>query len=90
MLPGVDANKMTVTRSSTGDGCSFTVDPLDTLAVGSQGDATFAVAYTSTGGATASGTFTVNIGPDSTITTNIPPATGAGRLLVGRNRTLDD
>ena len=85
---GVDATKMTVTRSSTGNGCSFTVDPLDTLATGSQGDATFAVAFTSTGGATASGTFTVNIGPDSTITANIPPATGAGRLLVGRNRTL--
>ena len=85
---GVDANKMTVTRSSSGDGCSFTVDPVDTLAVGSQGDTTFSVAFSSTGGATASGTFTVNIGPDSTITTNIPPATGAGRLLIGRNQTL--
>ena len=60
---GVDANKMTVTRSSSGDGCSFTVDPVDSLAVGSQGDTTFTVAYTSTGGATATGTFTVNIGP---------------------------
>ena len=85
---GVDATKMTVTRSSSGDGCSFTVDPVDTLAVGSQGDTTFSVAFTSTGGATASGTFTVNIGPDSTITTNIPPATGANRLLIGRNLTL--
>ena len=86
---GVDANKMTVTRSSSGNGCSFTVDPLDTLATGSQGDATFSVPYTSTGGATASGTFTVNIGPDSTITANIPPATGANRLLVARNLTLE-
>ena len=85
---GVDATKMTVTRSSSGDGCSFTVDPVDTLAVGSQGDTTFSVAFTSTGGATASGTFTINIGPDSTITTNIPPATGANRLLIGRNLTL--
>ena len=85
---GVDANKMTVTRSSSGNGCSFTVDPVDSLAVGSQGDTTFTVAYTSTGGATASGTFTINIGPDSTITANIPPATGAGRLLIGRNLTL--
>ncbi len=85
---GVDANKMTVTRSSSGDGCSFTVDPVDTLASGSQGDTTFSVAFSSTGGATATGTFTVNIGPDSTITTNIPPATGAGRLLIGRNQTL--
>ena len=86
---GVDANRMTVTRSSSGDGCSFTVDPVDTLAVGSQGDTTFSVAYTSTGGATASGTYTINIGPDSTITANIPPATGAGRLLIGRNLTLE-
>ena len=85
---GVDANKMTVTRSSSGDGCSFTVDPVDSLVTGSQGDTTFSVAFSSTGGATASGTFTVNIGPDSTITTNIPPATGAGRLLIGRNQTL--
>ena len=80
---GVDANKMTVTRSSSGDGCSFTVDPVDTLAVGSQGDTTFAVAFTSTGGATASGTYTINIGPDSTITYNAP--TG---LQIGRNLTL--
>ena len=86
---GVDANKMTVTRSSSGSRCSFTVDPVDTLVVGSQGDATFAVAFASTGGATASGTFTVNIGPDSTITANIPPATGAGRLQVARNLTLE-
>ena len=85
---GVDANKMTVTRSSSGNGCSFTVDPVDSLVTGSQGDTTFSVAFSSTGGATASGTFTVNIGPDSTITTNIPPATGAGRLLIGRNQTL--
>ena len=86
---GVDANKMTVTRSSSGDGCSFTVDPVNTLAVGSQGDTTFTVAYTSTGGATATGTFTVNIGPDSTITFMAPPTTGANRLLIGRNKTLE-
>ena len=76
---GVDASKMTVTRSSTGDGCSFTVDPVDSLAVGSQGDTTFAVAYTSTGGATASGTYTINIGPDSTITANIPACYRGGQ-----------
>ena len=80
---GVDATKMTVTRSSSGDGCSYTVDPVDSLATGSQGDTTFSVAFTSTGGATASGTFTVNIGPDSTIT--YTPPTG---LKLGRNRTL--
>ena len=74
---------MTVTRSSSGDGCSFTVDPVDSLAVGSQGDTTFSVAFSSTGGATASGTYTINIGPDSTITYTAP--TG---LQIGRNLTL--
>ena len=58
---GVDASKMTV--SHTGSSCTFTVDPVNNLASGSQGDTTFSVAFTSTGGATASGTFTVNIGP---------------------------
>ena len=81
---GVDANRMTVTRSSTGTGCVFTVDPVNNLPTGSQGNTTFSVAFTSTGGATASGTFTVNIGPNSTISYNAP--TG---LKVGRNRTLD-
>ena len=85
---GVDTNKMTVTRSSSGNGCSFTVDPVNNLAPGSQGDTTFSVAYTSTGGATATGTFTVNIGPDSTITYTAPPSSGANRLQIGRNLTL--
>ena len=79
---GVDATKMEVAH--IGSSCSFTVDPVDSLAVGSQGDTTFSVAYTSTGGATASGTFTVNIGPDSTISYTSP-----GTLTVGRNRTLE-
>ena len=78
---GVDATKMVVIR--TGGSCTFTVDPVDSLAPGHQGDTTFSVAFTSTGGATALGTFTVNIGPDSTITYTAP--TG---LTVGRNRTL--
>ena len=69
---GVDATKMTVTRSSTGDGCTFTVDPVDTLTPANQGDATFSVLFTSTGGDTATGTFTVNIGPDSSITYTAP------------------
>ena len=80
---GVDANRMTVTRSSSGSRCSFTVDPVNNLAPASQGDTTFSVAFSSTGGATATGSFTVNIGPDSTIAYTAP----AG-LLVGRNRTL--
>ena len=81
---GVDAARMTVTRSSSGDGCSFTVDPVNSLAAGLQGDTTFSVFFTSTGGDTATGTFTVNIGADSNIVYTAPDT-----LIVGRNRTLE-
>ena len=79
---GVDATKMTVTRSATGDGCSFTVDPVDTLLPADQGDTDFSVLFTTTGGTTATGTFTINIGADSNIVFSDP-----GTLTVGRNRT---
>ena len=70
---GVDATKMTVTRGTGANACTFTVDPVDSLAAASQGDATFSVLFTSSGGDTETGTFTVNIGPDSNIrTVNIP------------------
>ena len=72
---GVDANRMTVTRSSSGNGCTFTVAPkgynepnaADRLAPSLQGDTTFSVLFTSSGGATTTGTFTINIGPDAPI-----------------------
>ena len=65
---GVDATKLTsVTRDSAGDGCSFTVDPIDNLVASLQGDTTFSVPLSSTGGDTATATFTVNIGHDSGI-----------------------
>ena len=70
---GVDATKMTVTRGTGANACTFTVDPVNNLAPASQGDATFSVLFTSSGGDTETGTFTVNIGPDSNIrTVNIP------------------
>ena len=84
---GVDASKLTVTRTTSGDGCTFTVDPVNTLTPSNQGDVTFTVTFTSSAGtdsaSTIEGTFTVNIGPDSTISYAAP--TG---LKVGRNRTL--
>ena len=84
---GVDNTKLTgVTHS--GSSCTFTVDPINTLASGSQGDTTFTIPLTSTGGHTLDATLTVNIGPDSTITFTAPPTSGAGSLLVGTNRTL--
>ena len=70
---GVDATKMAVTRGTGANACTFTVDPVDNLAPASQGDATFSVLFTSSGGDTETGTFTVNIGPDSNIrTVNVP------------------
>ena len=78
----MDNTKLT-SVSHTGSSCTFTVDPIDTLASSLQGDTTFTVPLTSTGGHTLDATFTVNIGPDSTISYTAP--TG---LKVGRNRTL--
>ena len=69
---------MSVTRS----GCNFTITPKNV-----QGAASFTVPYTSTGGGTHSGVIPITVGPDSTITFTAPPATGAGRLQVGTNRT---
>ena len=85
---GVDASKLTVTRTTSGDGCTFTVDPVDTLTPSNQGDVTFTVTFTSSGGTDSAssidGTFTVNIGPDSTISYTAPDG-----LKIGRNRTLE-
>ncbi len=64
---GTEPTKFAVTRTTSGDGCTFTVDPVDTLSSGDLGDVTFTVPFTSTDGFTPSGTFTVNIGPDSDI-----------------------
>ena len=69
---GVDATKMTVTRGTGANACTFTVDPVNNLAAASQGDATFSVLFTSSGGDTETGTFTVNIGPDSDIVFSPP------------------
>ncbi len=69
---GVDATKFTAARTTSGNGCTFTVDPVDTLTPSNLGDVTFTVPFTSTGGSTASGTFTVNIGPDSDIVFAVP------------------
>ena len=79
---GVDSTRLT-SVSRTADTCTFTVDPIDTLASSLQGDTTFSVPLTSTGGHSLDATFTVNVGPDSAISYTAP--TG---LLVGRNRTL--
>ena len=73
---GVDTSKFTAARTTSGDGCTFTVDPVNTLTPSNQGDVTFTVTFTSSAGtgsaSTIEGTFTVNIGPDSTISYNSP------------------
>ena len=70
----------------TGSSCTFTVDPIDTLAVGLQGATTFSVPVSSTGGHTVSAAFSVNIGPDSSITVS-PPSSIA--IAASRSRTVD-
>ena len=69
---------MSVTRN----GCNFTITPKNV-----QGEASFTIPYTSSGGDTESGVIPITVGPDSTITFTAPPTTGAGRLLVAVNRT---
>ena len=68
----IDSTRLaSVTR--TANSCSFTVTPVSTLSSTLQAtNATFTVPYTSSGGATANGTISVKIGPDSTITYNAP------------------
>ena len=68
-----------VTRDSSGDGCSFTITPKSV-----QGTASFTVPLTSDGGDTENAVFSIEVGPASTVTYTAP--TG---LLVGRNRTLN-
>ena len=68
---GVDNTKLT-SVSHTGSSCTFTVDPIDALASSLQGDTSFTVPLSSTGGDSSSAAFTVNIGPDSTITYSAP------------------
>ena len=83
-----DATSVDNTRltdvTHTGSSCAFTVNPIDTLAPALQGDATFTVPLTSEGGHTRNAAFTVEVGPDSTISYMAP--TG---LKIGRNRTLE-
>ena len=80
-----EPNKFTgITHS--GSSCTFTVDPVDTLASGLQGSTTFSVLVSSSGGTTTTATFTIEIGPDSNITVS-PPSSIA--IAAGRSRTVD-
>ena len=81
----VDSTRLT-SVSRAADTCTFTVDPIDTLVVGSQGDATFTVPLTSTGGHTLNATFTVNIGPDSSVSVSAPSSIA---VAASRSRTVD-
>ena len=74
---------MSVTRSTSGDGCTFTVDPLNTLPSNRWGNTTFMVVFTSEGGSSVTGTFTINIGGDVAILLTDP-----GAFTIGRNRTF--
>ena len=64
---GVEANKVLVQRLNSGDGCEFRVQPITGLAQNLRGATSFSVLFTSSGGDTHTGTFTVTIGPDSQI-----------------------
>ena len=82
---GVDSTRL-VGVTHTGSSCTFTVDPIDTLASGLQGATTFSVPVSSTGGHSLNAAFTVNIGPDSAITVS-PPSSIA--IAASRSRTVN-
>ena len=67
--------------SRTANSCTYTITP---STAATAGNATFSITFTSDGGDSRSGTITVEIGPDSTIS-----YTGPTGLKVGRNRTLE-
>ena len=74
----VSTSIITPTRPNpVSSSCSFLVTP-----TGTQGVASFTVPYTSSGGATRNGVFTIEVGPASTISYTAP--TG---LTLGTNRT---
>ncbi len=78
---GVDSTRLTaVTR--TANTCTYTIDPIDSLATNLLGKTTFFIPLTSSGGDTLNGEITVNISFDSTIIFNAPSG-----LKVGSNRT---
>ena len=81
---GIHSDIFSVVRN----GCDFTVTPQQTATTGA---ATFSVPFTSAGGTSADGQFTVNIEADTKISYTPPPETGAGSLIVpqGSSRTID-
>ena len=78
---------MAVTRISSGDGCTFTVDPIDNLAQNLRGATSFSVLFTSSGGDTHTGTFTVTVGPNSQIA--ISPAVPEVNIRASRFAYID-
>ena len=78
----IDTTRITSVNRS---GCTFTVDPVDNLAANLQGETTFDVRLSSTGGSIVTATFTVNIGTDSTITQSAtaPQTLTRGKTIAG-------
>ncbi len=72
----VDTSIITPTRPNPSS-CSFLITP-----TGTQGVASFTVPYTSSGGASRNGVFTIEVGPASTISYTAPSG-----LMLGTNRT---
>ncbi len=75
---GVSTSIITIQRANpSGEPCEFTVTPS-----GTQGEASFTVPYTSSGGTSRNGVFTIEVGPASTIAYSAPSG-----LMLGTNRT---
>ena len=79
----VIADSSRVSVSHAGSSCTFTIDPVDALATNLLGETTFDIPFTSSGGDTETGTFTINIGSDSVVTRSptIPTTIFRGKNL---------
>ena len=74
-----------VVRSTSGDGCSFTV-----TATASTGDGNFTVPYTSSGGSTVSGQFTVSVTTISyTAPANLSVVAGRNTIIAASGYVTD-
>ena len=72
-----------VVRDAGGNGCGYTITPTS-----AQGNAIFTISYTSAGGHTLDTNISITVGPASTITLTVPPASGAGSLHTASNRPI--
>ena len=82
----IDTTRLT-SVAQQGSSCNYRVTPDSALSDAQQGNATFDIPFTSAGGPMVTGTVTVDVGPDSTITVATPESNPV--VLAGGTSTVD-